>query len=157
MIRKFKQSDVTKCKDIIRKCFDKSIKLTGVIKTVGLNKVIKRLLKKTHAIKSCLEAKLGIVETYVYENDEGVIGMAGLKGSLIKNLYVAPEYQSNGVGTELLNYVEGIALSKGYASTKLYSYDNSIEFYKANKYRATRIDVYTIKMKKNLKVKHNKY
>jgi len=44
-------------------------------------------------------------ETWVYENDLGVIGFISMIDDEIGGLFVLPQYQSSGIGTKLVNYV----------------------------------------------------
>ncbi len=44
-------------------------------------------------------------ETWVYENDLGVIGFISMIDDEIGGLFVLPQNQSSGIGTKLVNYV----------------------------------------------------
>ena len=44
-------------------------------------------------------------ETWVYENDQGIIGFISMMDNEIAGLFVLPQNQSSGVGTKLVNFV----------------------------------------------------
>ena len=44
-------------------------------------------------------------ETWVYEEDDTVIGFIGMMGNEIGGLFVFPGHQSKGVGTQLVKYI----------------------------------------------------
>lgn len=67
--------------------------------------------------------------TWVCKNDDQVIGFACLVGEgELAALFVAPEYQGNGVGSALLNWVK--EKSKGYLTVNVYEENNKArQFY----------------------------
>ena len=44
-------------------------------------------------------------ETWVYENDLGIVGFISMIGNEIGGLFVLPQNHSSGIGTKLVNYV----------------------------------------------------
>ncbi len=44
-------------------------------------------------------------ETWVYENDLGIVGFISMLGDEIGGLFVLPQNHSSGIGTKLVNYV----------------------------------------------------
>ncbi len=44
-------------------------------------------------------------ETWVYENDLGIVGFISMIGDEIGGLFVLPQNHSSGIGTKLVNYV----------------------------------------------------
>ena len=55
-----------------------------------------------------VKAMLPLAEVYVYENEDRIQGFAGLNVDYIEGLFVAPEYQSCGIGARLLNHIKRI-------------------------------------------------
>jgi putative acetyltransferase len=47
-------------------------------------------------------------EVWVAEEDGRIVGFAGLHPGLLEHLYVDPEEQNRGIGTELLEHVKGL-------------------------------------------------
>ncbi len=44
-------------------------------------------------------------ETWVYEENNTVLGFIGMQGNEIGGLFVDPEYHSKGIGSNLVNYI----------------------------------------------------
>ncbi|MBD3312449.1 GNAT family N-acetyltransferase [archaeon] len=148
MIRRFTLDDAVKCKEIVKACFDKSVSLAGLIKSFNLNEAVSGLIKKLIQFKSRLDYKVNRHLLFVYEKAGEVLGMIGLKDNLLKRLYVDPDYQRNGVGRELLAYAEQQAVNNGFKELVLYSYENSLRFYRRNGYEVIKPHAYTTKMRK---------
>lgn len=55
--------------------------------------------------KSVKEALL-LAEVYVYEYDTEIQGFIGMNGEYIEGVFVSDEYQSQGIGARLLNYIK---------------------------------------------------
>ncbi len=47
-------------------------------------------------------------ETWVYEDDNKIVGFCSLAGERLAALFVSPEFQGAGVGTRLLNHAKSI-------------------------------------------------
>ena len=45
-------------------------------------------------------------EVYVYEDDQEIQGFIGMNGEYIEGVFVSDEYQSQGIGARLLNYIK---------------------------------------------------
>ncbi len=45
-------------------------------------------------------------EVYIYEDDQQIQGFIGLNGDYIEGIFVSDEYQSQGIGARLLNYIK---------------------------------------------------
>ena len=55
-----------------------------------------------------VKSMLPLAEVYVYENENMIYGFVGLNGEYIEGIFVSKEYQSCGIGTQLLNHIKGI-------------------------------------------------
>lgn len=73
-------------------------------------------------------------ETLVAEVDTEIVGFATREGDLIRALYVRPELQGRGIGSELLNVVEAAARADGVHRLTVSASLNSIGFYTAQGY-----------------------
>lgn len=148
MIRCFTLDDADRCKRIVKACFDKSVSLGGLINSFNLNEAVNSFIKKLIQFKSRLDYKVNRHLLFVYEKAGRVLGMIGLRDNLLKRLYVDPDYQGNGVGRELLAYAEQQAVNNGFKELLLYSYENSLRFYRNNGYEIIKPHAYTTKMRK---------
>lgn len=45
-------------------------------------------------------------EVYIYEDNQQIQGFIGLNGEYIEGIFVSDEYQSQGIGARLLNYIK---------------------------------------------------
>lgn len=45
-------------------------------------------------------------EVYIYEDNQQIQGFIGLNGEYIEGIFVSNEYQSQGIGARLLNYIK---------------------------------------------------
>ncbi len=57
--------------------------------------------------KDMLEIYIPNAETWVYEKEGEVVGFISMLDNEIGGLFVEPEEHSNGIGTELVDYVSG--------------------------------------------------
>ena len=67
-----------------------------------------------------------------------VIGFGGIDVNAteqLKWLYLLPQHQRTGVGSELLQRLEGIGWEAGLASLRLHSAPGAVEFYRRHGYR----------------------
>lgn len=74
-------------------------------------------------------------EVYVYENQDEILGFAGINDTYIEGIFVKRDAQSKGIGTELLHFLkrqkETLQLSVYAKNTK------AIAFYKHNGFTIT--------------------
>ena len=92
MIREFQRDDINKVADI---WLDTNIKAHNFIPA--------EYWKSN--FKSVKEALL-LAEVYVYEYDTEIQGFIGMNGEYIEGVFVSDEYQSQGIGARLLNYIK---------------------------------------------------
>lgn len=82
-----------------------------------------------------VKSAMSQAEVYVYENQDEILGIAGLNGSHIEGIFVKRDAQSKGIGTELLHFLkkqkETLQLSVYAKNTK------AIAFYKHNGFTIT--------------------
>ncbi len=124
MIRPFSHSDVTRCREIIRSCFEKS---------VSLDERAKRFVIERFTEQGYLESKSEEYPFFVYEEDV-ILAMGAVMDNVIKKLYVDPNVQGKGIGTKLLSHLETEAMSKGWHEFVLYSFESSSGFYERKGY-----------------------
>ena len=92
MIRELQKADINKVADI---WLDTNIKANSFIPAQYWKdnfELVKKLL---------LQA-----EVYVYEENLEIQGFIGLNGEYIEGIFVSDEYQSQGIGARLLNYIK---------------------------------------------------
>lgn len=92
MIRKLQKADINKVADI---WLNTNIKAHSFIPAQYWNnnfELVKELL---------LQA-----EVYIYENNQQIQGFIGLNDEYIEGIFVSDEYQSQGIGARLLNYIK---------------------------------------------------
>ena len=92
MIRELQKADINKVADI---WLDTNIKAHSFIPAQYWEdnfELVKKLL---------LQA-----EVYVYEENLEIQGFIGLNGEYIEGIFVSDEYQSQGIGARLLNYIK---------------------------------------------------
>ena len=92
MIREFQRDDINKVADI---WLDTNIKAHNFIPA--------EYWKSN--FKSVKEALL-LAEVYVYEYDTEIQGFTGLNDEYVEGVFVSDEYQSQGIGARLLNYIK---------------------------------------------------
>ena len=92
MIREFQRDDINKVADI---WLDTNIKAHNFIPA--------EYWKSN--FKSVKEALLQ-AEVYVYAYDTEIQGFIGMNGEYIEGAFVSDEYQSQGIGARLLNYIK---------------------------------------------------
>ena len=125
MIRPFKNEDADACRAIIRECF----KVDEESLDLGPNAVVKHYTQPTY-----LENKAKQYPFFVYEEDGKVIAMGAVDGHQIKKMYVHPEFQRQGTGTEILQKLEEIAINSGRVRLLLNAAEGSRDFYKKHGY-----------------------
>lgn len=122
MIRPFSINDAGRCRDIIKRCFENN---------VVLEEVAKQFVKERFCKEGYLEAKSKEYPFFVYENHSGVLAIGAVETSEIKKLYVDPNFQRRGIGTEMLAHLENAAAKSMHGMFLVYCFKNSFDFYNA--------------------------
>ncbi len=94
MIREFKDTDIN---EISKIWLDTNLKAHNFISS-------EYWLNHFEAVKDMLLQ----AEIYVYEKANRIQGFVGLDNNYIAGIFVCVEYQSNGIGKQLLDYVKTI-------------------------------------------------
>ena len=92
MIRKHVENDIEQ----IMKVWDESSTLAHPFLPSAFVEKVKNDMRKIYIPNS---------ETWVYENDLGIIGFISMIDDEIGGLFVLPQNHSSGIGTKLVNYV----------------------------------------------------
>lgn len=119
-IRKFADTDEERCCEIIKDCFEKNIVLSDEAKKYIVNKFTQR------GYLSGENKKYGI---FVCEVSGEVCGMGAIENEEIKKIYVDLDFQGQGIGENVLNYLEDFGKENGVSEFVLHSYDNAVGFY----------------------------
>jgi GNAT superfamily N-acetyltransferase len=102
-IRPYRATDASRCCDIIRAC---------VPQLDGLNDDARAFLMDK-LIPEQLNTELSALETFVFDDEDRVVGLAALAGDEAKRLYVDPAHQGQGVGRLLFAHIEARARALG--------------------------------------------
>jgi putative acetyltransferase len=86
---------------------------------------------------SGMERKLRELEIWVAELDGRMAGWGAIRGDRLEGLYAAPEFAGQGVGTELLDMLEGLMRSRKFRSVRAEASSNARDFYLRRGYRVT--------------------
>ena len=76
-------------------------------------------------------------ETFVYEVDDRIYGTISLENNTIFSFFVAPDKQMEGVGTQLLEYVENLARERGTRRLYMAASITAVSFYRRQGYEIT--------------------
>ena len=76
-------------------------------------------------------------EIFVYEMDGQLEGTISLENNTIFSFFVAPDKQMEGVGTQLLEYVENLARAKGTRRLYMAASITAVSFYRRQGYEIT--------------------
>lgn len=118
-IRPFRVEDAAACCEVVA---------AALIAMDGLNEAARtHIARKNHP--EALAADLAGCGALVYEGDEGIVGMGALQGATVHRLYIRPEVQGRGVGTELLDALERLARDRRLAELHLDASPSSVGFY----------------------------
>ncbi len=130
-IRKFKKDDAKEVSHIIRRC------LREVVSKDYPKKVIASLCD--FFTPSLLIKNLKDRHIFVAVENDKVIGTASLKDDTTFTVFVNPDIHGKGVGSKLMDKVEGLAKKNGYKIIKVPSGFSSVEFYERRGYKKIRI------------------
>jgi putative acetyltransferase len=81
-----------------------------------------------------MERKVRELEIWVAEVRGAVVGWGAIRGDRLEGLYTDPEFTGRGVGTELLNLLEGLMRGRGIAAIMAEASANAEEFYRRRGY-----------------------
>jgi len=94
-------------------------------------------------------------DIYVAIHEGKVLATGALSGNEIMTLFVDPKFRGKGIGTELMDFLEGMAAKRGHRSVKLSSSITAHSFYEERGYGDLRVNLdedygKTILMRKKL-------
>jgi ribosomal protein S18 acetylase RimI-like enzyme len=118
---------------------DKIIKLqTNSLRTLSVSYNSTQIESLIHSQTSLRFApdEIGLVA----EHNNDIVGFASfiVRSSQITGVYVHPDFMRQGIGTQLLETVEKIALDRGNKAIHVMSAMDAVNFYKAVGYKPTR-------------------
>jgi citrate lyase synthetase len=121
MIRQFQPQDALSCCRLIHACLKSDSSLTSTLR----QKIF------------CMETPQSMIERArlfyiaVYEEENRILGVAGLDMNEIRLLCVLPECQRRGIGRTLLDHIKSMAPVILFADIFVYSSIQAVGFYKA--------------------------
>jgi GNAT superfamily N-acetyltransferase len=86
---------------------------------------------------SGMERKLRELEIWISERDNRVAGWGAIRGDFLQGLYTASEYAGQGVGAELLGWLEGLMRGRGIHAVRAEASSNAKAFYLRRGYEVT--------------------
>jgi len=92
MIRKYKATDLTNIIDIW-------YKTSAIANPFLVNDIVEKVKKDMRDIY------ISNAETWVYEESDELVGFISMLGNEVAGLFVNPNYQAKGVGTQLVDFV----------------------------------------------------
>lgn len=134
-IRKFRESDADRCREIIKACFDGPVALFPEKKKAVLSVMLH---------ERYLEDAAQRYDLLVYESDGQVLGMGAYEDNEIKRIFVDPSEHGQGIGGKMLSYLEQMAVAAGADELILHPFDNSGAFYLKRGYKLT--DTFTFEV-----------
>jgi putative acetyltransferase len=84
-----------------------------------------------------MQRKLSELEIWVAEVGAKVVGWGAIRGDRLEGLYTDPEFAGRGIGTELLNLLEGLMRGRGILAAQAEASANAEEFYLRRGYERT--------------------
>lgn len=103
-VRKAKQEDIRKLKDVAEKSYHDSY--DGVLEEETIDKVLEDRYSK-EGLKEIITSDESIL--IVAEEDKSIVGFAYASwinaDAELESIYILPEYQSQGIGTKMLNLI----------------------------------------------------
>lgn len=72
-------------------------------------------------------ARTGLERTGIAEIMGRIVGFVSYLDNTVTQLWVDPQYQKQGVGRALIQWVESVYRSKGYATITIYCHENNTE------------------------------
>ena len=78
---------------------------------------------------------------YFVAEDGEIRGVLGLKDNELKTFFVDSKFQGQGIGTELIQYVEALIIKRGYSQSKVFSSITAKSFYEKHGYTVVQEDI----------------
>lgn len=104
--------------------------------------IMKKCIKDKLTEEGWLEKKAMTKSIFVYEKDNDILGMGCLDKNEIEKVYVTPEMQGKGIGSEIMSHLEFIAEENGYRELILNALPNAVGFYLMRGYEETGMHYY---------------
>lgn len=122
----------------------RNMKISEIMKVNSLvNKTVKKMknISRYEKFRIKLENNLAMIflrkltgeKIFVHEDNKKITGTIAVRGNLMGNLFVHPDFQKKGIGTRLLEKAESIISTK-YKYAKFYSYRKAVDFHKKRGY-----------------------
>lgn len=121
MMRLFTSEDENDCKYIVKRCFEETVDLDHKAREYFINEFTKDGFWLSEARTFPL---------YVYESSNKIVATVGLDVNEVKRMYVNPDLQGMGIGTEIIEYLKNLAKENKQQELFLYSWKSSVGFYK---------------------------
>ena len=128
MIRRFRKEDAEACSKII--CDD-----------IKRNKQIQENSKNSIYRESTPDQLIKRMKSFnylVYQKNRKILGIGGLHGKEVRTMYIHPDFQGRGIGSQILKAIEIMAKKKGLKSLFLYTHTRPSRFYLKNKWKTTK-------------------
>jgi N-acetylglutamate synthase-like GNAT family acetyltransferase len=121
MIRQFRPQDATPCSRLIHACLKSDFSLTPLLR--------KKILGMETPQSMDERARLFYIA--IYEEENRIVGIAGLDMNEIRLLCVLPERQRGGIARTLLDHIKSMAPASLFSDIFVYSSIQAVGFYKA--------------------------
>ncbi|UCH32419.1 MAG: GNAT family N-acetyltransferase [Candidatus Bathyarchaeota archaeon] len=66
---------------------------------------------------------------FIAEDNSIIVGTAAIHGNLIMDVFVDPDYEGKGIGSQLLAHLERLARLQGHTTTQISANPYAIDFY----------------------------
>jgi N-acetylglutamate synthase-like GNAT family acetyltransferase len=119
MIRRFNNKDAERCSEFVKKCL--------LVGPDLIEKTRKKLISET--TPSALRRNEKNVEYLVWDEEGKVVGIGGLKGTRIVNMYVDIPFQNRKIGTLLCKAIEDLAKRNKVKTLNLTTHPKALQFY----------------------------
>jgi putative acetyltransferase len=84
-----------------------------------------------------MEERFRDLEVWIAEAGGIVAGWGGIRGDFLESLYTAPEYAGQGIGSALLNRLEGLMRERGVDTVRAEASPNALSYYLRRGYEVT--------------------
>ena len=121
MIRLFRPEDASACCSIIRACLEADASYPAAL----------RAKISAGETAESMKQRAGLFYIAVYEEENRILGFAGLDMNEIRLLYVAPDSQHRGIGRSLLEHIKTMVPGAVFPEIFVYSTIGAAGFYGA--------------------------